>query len=183
MDIVLLSFQDCVERFGNHYQIKKAIAAGVLYKIEPGVYSDLPNVSELDLVAFRYPHTVFTMNSAFYYHGLTDVIPEKYYLATAKDARVIRDDRVKQSFHRKDIFPVGMVTILYRNTTIRIYDKERLLIELIRNKKTLPFDYYKEIIESYRRTIRTLDLEKLQTYIPAFPKQNHIWETIELEVL
>ena len=73
--------------------------------------------------------------------------------------------------------------MLYRSTTIRIYDKERMLIELIRNKKALPFDYYKEVIESYRRTIQTLDIETLQEYILSFPKKDHIWETIELEVL
>ena len=180
---MLFSFQDCIERYGNHYQIKKAIDAGLLHKIQPGVYSDMSNVSELDLVTFLYPHTVFTMNSAFYYHGLTDVIPEKYYLATEKGARAIRDDSIRQSFHRKDIFPVGTVTMLYRSTTIRIYDKERMLIELIRNKKALPFDYYKEVIESYRRMIQTLDIETLQEYILLFPKKDHIWEAIELEVL
>ena len=50
-------------------------------------------------------------------------------------------------------------------------------------KKALPFDYYKEIIESYRRIVQTLDIESLQEYILAFPKQNHIWEAIELEVM
>ena len=71
----------------------------------------------------------------------------------------------------------------YRGTIIRIYDRERMLIELIRNKKALPFDYYKEIIESYRRAVQTMDIEKLQEYILAFPKQNHIWEAVELEVM
>ena len=71
----------------------------------------------------------------------------------------------------------------YGGATIRIYDKERMLIELIRNKKALTFDYYKEIIESYRRIVQTLDIESLQDYIPAFPKQNYIWKAIELEVM
>ena len=43
--------------------------------------------------------------------------------------------------------------IAYQGTSIRIYDRERMLIELIRSAKNLPFDYYKEIIESYRRII------------------------------
>ena len=58
-----------------------------------------------------------------------------------------------------------------------------MLIELIRASKNLPFDYYKEIIESYRRTVYSLDIQKLQEYITAFPKSDAIMEAIELEVL
>jgi len=47
----------------------------------------------------------------------------------------------------------------------------------------LPFDYYKEIIESYRRIVYRLDVQKLQEYIPVFPKGDAIMEAIELEVL
>ena len=77
---------------------------------------------------------------------------------------------------------MGVTTVQHGNTKIRIYDQERMLIELIRNKRNLPFDYYKEIIESYRKKTDILDIEKLQEYISVFPKQNYIFETIQLEV-
>ena len=69
-----------------------------------------------------------------------------------------------------------------QGVTINIFDPERMLIELIRNKTSLPFDYYKEIIENYRRRTDSLDIEKLQDYITMFPKQNHIFDSIQLEV-
>lgn len=180
---MLMSYHDCEGKYKSYYQIKKALDAGQLYKIAPGIYADRPNVTELEIISFQYAQAVFTMDSAFFYHGMTDVIPEKYHLATAKDAYKIGGTRIRQYFHRGDIFPIGIMSMQYRSTTIRIYDRERMLIELFRNKKSLPFDYYKEIIESYRRTIKTLDLEKLQEYMFAFPKQNHIWKAIELEVM
>jgi integrase len=46
----------------------------------------------------RYPKAVFTLNSAFYYQGLTGTIPSFYYLATGKDAAKITDKKVKQVF-------------------------------------------------------------------------------------
>lgn len=180
---MLFSYNACIEKYGNDYQIKKALSAGQIYKIEQGIYSDTPTVSEIERVSFKYPQTVFTMDSAFYYHGLSDVIPEKLHLATSKDAYKIGDDRVKQYFHRKDTFPVGVTSIPYRNSEIRVYDKERMLIELIRNKKSLPFDYYKEVIESYRKAVHTMDIEKMQQYICVFPNQRHILEAVELEVM
>lgn len=180
---MLFNYGECEAKFGSHYKINKAIQDGLLYKIANGVYSDTKQVSELEVISFKYPRAVFTLNSAFYYYSLTDVIPHKYHLATSKDAHKISDPRVKQVFCRNEKFPVGIATMDYQGVDIRIYDRERMLIELIRYAKRLPFDYYKEIIESYRRTVYTLDIQRLQEHISAFPKGDSIMEAIELEVL
>ena len=181
-ETMLYSYEDCKLKFGNDYQIQKVIEKGDIYKISPGIYSDKPNPSEIEIVSFKYPKAVFTSNSAFYYHSLTDTIPEQHYLGTPKDSAKITDINIKQVFYRDNVFGVGVTEMEYQNTTIKVYDLERMLIELIRNKKKMPFDLYKEIIENYRKRIDSLDIEKLQDYIAFFPKQNHIFETIQLEV-
>ena len=180
---MLLFYKEVKEKYGNLYQIKKALQAGELYKVAEGVYSDTPRVSEVELIMFRYPKAVFTLNSAFYYHGLTDVIPERYYLATIRDTHKIANAKIKQVFYSEDKFAVGISVMDYQGKPIRIYDRERMLIELIRNAKKLPFDYYKEIIESYRRAVYDLDIQKLQEYTAIFPKGDAIMQSIELEVL
>ena len=40
--------------------------------------------------------------------------------------------------------------------------KERMLVELIRYKSKLPYDYYKEIVLNYRRILPTLDVQEIQ---------------------
>lgn len=45
----------------------------------------------------------------------------------------------------------------YRGLMISIYGQERLLVDLIRTKSKLPFDYYKEIIGSYRSRAESMD--------------------------
>ena len=67
--------------------------------------------------------------------------------------------------------------------TINVYDKERMLIELIRNKNQIAFDYYKEIISNYRKIINDLDISKIEEYIEIFPHEEHIYETVQREVL
>lgn len=179
---MLLSFNDCVNKYGNQYQIKKEIESGRLYKIESGIYSDNEKVSDLELVSYKYPHAVFTMDSAFYYHDLTDVIPSQFCLATKKNARIITDRRVRQFFHRLTVFDIGISAMKHNKTEIKIYDQERMLIELIRNRNSFPFDYYKEIIENYRKRVNSLDIEKLQEYIGSFIGQENIFNSIQLEV-
>lgn len=178
---MLMSYRECLREYGNQYQINKKIASGKLFKLDTGVYSD-KMVSELAVISYKYPKAVFTMESAFYYHALTDVIPEKYNLATSKDAHKIVNNKVKQFFHRDEKLVIGITTLEYQNVEIRIFDKERMLIELIRNKNSFPFDYYKEIIENYRKIAHELDIEKLQQYLTQFPKQPYISEAIQLEV-
>jgi hypothetical protein len=178
---MIYSYDDCIEKYGNQYQLNKEINSGRIGKIEPGIYAD-STPTELEIITFKYPAAIFTMDSAFYYHGLTDVVPDLYHLATSKDAAKIKSPKVKQYFHRDDKFKIGLSYMEYQGIRINIYDQERMLIELIRNKNSLPFDYYKEIIESYRRCVNALDIEKLQGYISFFPTQNHIFNCIQLEV-
>ena len=122
------------------------------------------------------------MNSAFYYHALTDVIPEFYYLATDKASAKIKDKRIKQIFEMKHLLEIGVVEIEYQGMIIKIYDKERMLIELIRNKSKLPYDYYKEIIGYYRKMTLDLDVERIQSYAMLFPKSSLISNTLQAEV-
>ena len=69
-------YNECLDKYKSDYGIKKAIASGDLFKIEKGIYSEKKLVPELAIIKAKYPKAILTMNSAFYYHALTDVIPE-----------------------------------------------------------------------------------------------------------
>ena len=179
---MLYTYPECLENRQSHYQIKKQISEGNLYKIEKGVYSDQPDVTTLAVLSFKYPKAVFTMDSAFYYHGLTDVIPDEYHLATDKHSIYLSDERVHQYYVPSHILDLGVTTLQRRDATIRIYDKERMLIELLRYKNKLPFDYYKEILRNYRNLIYDLDIERIQEYAATFPRSKMISEALDREV-
>ena len=102
------------------------------------------------MIMKKYPKTILTGEYAFYCHGLTDVVPEKYDLATASKAARLKDNRVRQIYVREDIFLLGVTEKEVDGGKVRIYDKERMLIELLRNKNSMPYDLYKEIIMHYR---------------------------------
>ena len=122
------------------------------------------------------------MNSAFYYHGLTDTIPTKYYLTTGKDCSKIRDKRVKQNFENSAYLELGEEDAVVDGASVKMYSKERMLVELVRSKAKFPFDYYKELISSYRKIINNLDIQAVQEYAYLLPKTNMVIETLELEV-
>ena len=179
---MIYTHKDCIEKWSSDYQMKKQVAAGRLFQIEKGIYSDTPNASTLAVIATKYPKAIFTMDSAFYYHGLTDTIPNEYHIATDKHSIYLSDKRIRQYYIPSDVLNAGVVSMTRRDATFKIYDRERMLIELLRYKNKLPFDYYKEILRNYRSLIYELDIERIQEYATAFPKSKMIGEALESEV-
>lgn len=173
---------DCLQEYGSDYFVQQQIDAGNLFRLEKGIYSEQEKVPELALLTYKYPNAVVTMHNAFYMHGLTDVIPDEYDLATDRDSAKIHDKRVKQYFYPKDSLYMGVENKDYKGYAIPIYNLERMLVELIRYKSKLPFDYYKEIILNFRKMLPKMNIQKIQDYALALPKSNKILETLQMEV-
>lgn len=178
-----LTYKQCIEKYGSDHMLKKEMTEGNVFQIEKGIYSLSKTCSEFEIISVKYPKAVFTGESAFYYHGLTDEIPDLYHLATVRTDGRINDERVKQTFQKEDIFDMRQIKMLYHNTEICIYNLERMLIEIVRFRGKLSFDYYKEIIGSYRNRVETMDIAKVEEYAAKFKYSDKMMQIIELEVL
>ena len=179
---MLYTYAECKDKYKTDYELRKVLATGELKKVRRGIYSDEGYEPDLAVISRAYPYAVFTMNSAFYYHGLTDTIPGAYYLMTSKDATKIRDKNVVQYYDNNNSLELGLELKQYNGTEIRIFSRERMLVELIRNKNKFPFDYYKEIISSYRKLVYELDIQAVQEYAVTLPKSKLVMNTLQLEV-
>ena len=180
---MILSTSECLDRYGSYYAMRRKISVGDLYKLESGIYSDTDEyVSGEQIIQKKFPSAVFTLESAFLYHGLTDVVPDEYSLATAARTSAITDRRVKHYYVPAATADIGKTTMEYAGSTITIYDKERLLIELMRYRRKLPYDYYKEVLSNYRGNLDQLYPSKIDEYLAAFPKRDAISRQLDLEV-
>lgn len=179
---MLYSYNELISKYGTRYNIQKALKMKEIYKLEHNIYSDKKIVDPLLLYSKKYPYAVITMDSAFYYYNLTDVIPNKVYLATPRKYRVIKNNKIVQIFVEKNILDVGKTIEKINKQNVYIYDKERLLIELIRKRKQMPFDYYKEIIANYREIVDELDIQKIEKYLSLFKNDLSLSEALQREV-
>ena len=68
---------ECLEEYGSDYFVEKKIEKGELFKVGKGIYSEKKYVPDIAMFVYKYPYVVVTMRSAFYFYGLTDVIPDK----------------------------------------------------------------------------------------------------------
>lgn len=164
------------------YQLNKAINNRELFKVDKGLYSDIEFVNPLEIILKKYPNAVFTSDSAYYYYDLTDVIPDYFYLATKRTDSRINDKNIKQVFIPNDLFEFGKTQIKVENIKINIYDEERMLVELIRKRNIIPFDYYKEIITNYRKIVDKLDIYKIGEYISYYKNESSLYDILMREV-
>ena len=180
---MVLTYKQCVEKYGSDHMLKKEIVQGNIIQREKGIYLFGENCSELEIINKKYPKAVFTGESAFYYHSLTDVIPDFYHLATSRTDGRIKDVRIKQTYQQNGIFDMGKIKMNYHNTEINIYSEERMLIELMRFRSKIPFDYYKEIISNYRNRVDKMDIWKVEEYADQFRNAAKLMDMIQMEVL
>jgi predicted transcriptional regulator of viral defense system len=179
---MIYTYEELKNKGLDNYNINKRIEANRLFKIETGLYSSTKIYNQLEYIVKKYPNSIFTLDSAFFYLGLTDYIPNKYFLATKHSAQKIQNEKVEQVFISNHLFEIGKIQHNYDGININIYNKERMLIELIRNKSKFSFDYYKEIINNYREIADEIDMSLIGDYLKNFINENNILETIQREV-
>ena len=173
---------ECLKEYGSDYFINRLVDEGKLFRVDKGIFSEEEHVPELALLSYKYPKAIITMGTAFYLYGLTDEVPEACTMATKRESAPIADSRVKQVFMPKELLGLGATTIDYKGYDLQIFDRERMLIELVRYKSKLPFNYYKEILGNYRRILTQLNTEKIRDYAEVVPKSGKVIRTLRTEV-
>ena len=103
-------------------------------------------------------------------------------MSTNRNATTIVSDKIQQIRMKDELYNLGKTQIQYEGIKINIYDKERLLIDLARNKNQMGYDLYKEIVSNYRKQVNLLDTQKIEEYLQYFVNGNKIFEIIQDEV-
>lgn len=176
---------ELLQTYHSHYRISRLVENGTLEKIGHGLYSDVDSGPfEIEAICARYPNAVLTMESAFAFHHLSDYVPDQYAFVTPLNAHRMQAGKVKQSFMANGIISIGIIEAQTKGGIIRVYDKERMLIELFRLKSKFPPDYLREVVNAYRDLAKqeAIDFRKLQAYCKRF-KKGHILKTRIEEVI
>lgn len=179
---MIYKYKEILEKYNSDYNLRKALDNKEVYKIEEGLYSYDPNISFLEKITKKYPYAVVSGLSAYYFYGLTDVIPDKITLSTSRNSTNINSDEIKQIRMIDSLYKLGITKYKYEGTTINIYNKERLLIDLARNKTSMGYDLYKEIVSNYRKIVDELDMPLIEEYLSYFNNRDRLYQILMSEV-
>lgn len=79
---MIYTYKELLNIEKNRHNIDIKVKNKELFKVDKGIYSNREVVNPILIYTKRYPDAIVSLDNAFYYYGLTDVLPDKYYLAT-----------------------------------------------------------------------------------------------------
>ena len=179
---MIYSGKEAIEKYGTRYNLSKALKNKEIFRLEHGIYSDKDLVNPMIIASKKYSSAIITMDSAFYYYDLTDVIPKKTFIATNRNSNIIHDSNIVQIRIPKEKLNQGKEVVLIDGEKVKMYNRERLLVELIRKRNQIPFDYYKELISNYRKIVDDLDMRKIEEYLSLYKNESNIADVLLREV-
>ena len=183
MSKVVFTYDEVLGQAGSRQCLENKVKRGELFKVARGVYSTEKYPDPIVTAHVLYPDAVITMDSALFAYGFTDTPPDKVHLATAREATRISRPGYRQYFTGKELLAPGAVELDVGQGVTRIYNQERLLVEVMRRQAILPLDYYREAIDSYRRIAEGLDIRLIEDYIALFKRQDAMYDILQREVL
>lgn len=164
--------------------IKKYVDSGLLERIRKGIYAPADSdIDEFALLQVQCSSLIFSYGTALYIWGLTDRIPHTFDISVPHGeniTRLLRDNqKIKAHYVMKEFYDLGITeTQSPQGGLIRLYDKERCLCDLIKDKNQIEKQLYVQAIRDYFKA--RPNVRKLLKYGKAFGIEEKIRTYMEV---
>lgn len=164
--------------------LRKYVADGKLEQIRKGLYvlaDDLAD--EFALIQIQSTKAVFSYGTALYLLGLSDRTPHIFDISVPQGTNISRLKRDNQNIRchyvQPDVYDVGITEITSpQGAIVRIYDKERCICDLIKDKDKVDIQIYTQAIKDYFNT--KADRRKLLKYSKAIGVEEKVRTYMEV---
>lgn len=136
--------------------ITELISEGYLERVRQGYYRLLQqteNDSEAKLIAQLYPDGIICMTSALFYYGYSDRTPLTWDIAidrnTSKSRFNIDYPYVNPFYIEKEHLKYGVTDAEYEDCVLKMFDRDRLICECIKNENKMEKETYNKAILGY----------------------------------
>jgi len=139
----------------NRTIIKSFLEMKFLIKESQGIYSlsDML-IDEYKLIQVRSDKIIFSYGTALYLLGMSDRVPHTIDVTVPQSYNVsrIKKDHPLMRFHyiKKELWDLGIMSIKTpMGAIVKVYDKERCICDLIRDKKEMDMQLYTQAVKEY----------------------------------
>ncbi len=142
----------------NRTVLKSYVDEGLLVKESQGIYSLTDTIAdEYKLIQIRSNKTIFSYGTALYLLGMSDRVPHIIDVTVPQGYNVsrIKKDYPSTRFHyvKKELWDLGITSIKSpMGATVRVYDIERCICDLIRDKKNMDMQLFIQALKEYFKT-------------------------------
>lgn len=160
-----------VETLGISSKIlTRMIEKGIIERVARGIYIETDTLEDKYFITQAIcKKGIFSHETALYFHDLCDRTPIKYQLTIPSyyNNTLIKNKKYQFFYIKEDLYEVGITEIKtpYGNK-IKVYDLERTICDIIRNKKKIEIALFTDAMKRYaerkdRNSIRLHKYAKL----------------------
>lgn len=164
----ILLTSDVVNMNINKQYIRILCDENYIEKISRGVYVKKgKNLNDFFLLQQRYKKGIFSHNTSLYFYHLTDRTPLKYDLTFDSKTR-LHDNTINAHYVKNEFFNIGICSISFNDgTSVNVYDLERTIIDIIRNRNKIDKQILNTAIKEYMKR-KDKDIVNLAKYAKIF---------------
>jgi len=163
--------------------LTRMIRQGLIERVSRGVYLDNDAFDdELYRLQMTYQRGIYSHGTALFLHDITDITPLYYTMTfpTGYNVPSLKNRGVTSFYVNKLKHALGIITLsTNQGRPIRTYNRERSIVDILRNRNQLDSDMVIQALRSYvNRSDR--DLITLMEYAKTFKVSRVLQERIEV---
>lgn len=170
-----------LEKYDIHRQyLKELEESGYLKKVFRGMYvkSD-KSINEFFVMSQRFQTGIYSHNTALYFYNLTDRTPIKFDMTFPSNVR-IDNEYITAHYIKSEKHLLGATKMkLEDNTTIQIYDLERTICDIIRDRNKMDSQIFNTAMKEYSKR-KNKNLNLLYKYAKVFRIENKLKQYMEV---
>ena len=178
-----LTTKDVVSSGIPKVYLTKLIKKNVIERVSRGIYVKKNEFAdEFVVLQSKSKNAIYSNTTALYLHGFSNRVPLKYDITinSGYNGSLQKDDKVNLFYTKKELLEVGVSYYkLDSGNVIRVYDLDKTICDIIKNKKKIDAEIFNKAIREYFYSNKKNTL-KLYEYAKKMNVYNKVRDTFEV---
>lgn len=176
----ILTYSQMINSKFTKRQIKNFEQNNLIEKISKGIYLHKDYLKDnLKIYQLVNSNFVYSNETAAYLHGLTDRYPRIYSVTTYSGYHLRKCKEFNVFYTKKENLNLGKIELKDNSgNLLQVYDKEKTICDLIKNKKRIELQVYSESIQNYFKG--QVKLNKISEYAKSLNITDEVFQIINL---
>ena len=163
--------------------LTKLIKENKIERVSRGVYIKKNElVDEFVILQSKSKNAIYSNTTALYLHGFSNRIPIKYDITinSGYNGSLQKEDNVNLFYTKRELLELGVIDYkLNSGNVIRVYDLDKTICDIIKNKKKIDAEIFNKAIREYFYSKKKNTL-KLYEYAKKMKIYNKVRDTFEV---
>lgn len=164
--------------------LTKLIKENKIERVSRGVYIKKNElVDEFVILQSKSKNAIYSNTTALYLHGFSNRIPIKYDITinSGYNGSLQKEDNVNLFYTKRELLELGVIDYkLNSGNVIRVYDLDKTICDIIKNKKKIDAEIFNKAIREYfySKKKNTLKLYEYAKKMNIYNKVRDIFEVL-----